>query len=92
LRGPELGSHLEIALAVASGIAEVALSQRVSVLDLGLDFIPLLWEPYDIVLPGGALRPARPLFDALASSDLRTAIDGLGGYDLTEAGRLLSVA
>jgi molybdate-binding protein len=53
--GPELHSHLlEIALAVASGIADVGLGLRAAANDLDLNFITLAWEPYDIVLDGDA--------------------------------------
>ncbi|HEV7452446.1 MAG TPA: helix-turn-helix transcriptional regulator [Pseudonocardiaceae bacterium] len=52
--GPELHSHLEIALAVASGIADVGLGLRAAANDLDLNFITLAWEPYDIALDGDA--------------------------------------
>lgn len=86
--GPELGSHLEIALAVASGIADTALGLRAGIADLGLDFLPLTWESYDLALPGTQLGAARPVITAVTDPDLRDAIGGLGGYDLTDAGRL----
>jgi len=35
--GPELTSHLEVALAVASGIADTALGLRATITDLGLE-------------------------------------------------------
>lgn len=90
--GPELGSHLEIALAVASGIADVGLGLRVAVADLGLQFIPLTWESYDIALPATALGAARPLITAVTDPGIATAIATLGGYDLTRAGTLHPVA
>jgi molybdate-binding protein len=89
--GPELTSHLEIALAVASGIADTALGLRASVTDLGLDFVPLIWESYDIALPAAALGAARPLIAAVIDPAIRTSIAALGGYDLTNAGTLHSV-
>src|ERR671917_335748 len=65
VKGPALRSHLEIALAVASGIADVGLGVRAAANDLGLNFIPLNWEPYDIALSGDALGAASPLITAL---------------------------
>jgi molybdate-binding protein len=53
--GPESESHLEVALAIASGIAAVGLGLRAAAAALDLDFIPLVWERYDIVLPGSGL-------------------------------------
>lgn len=89
--GPELGSHLEIALAVASGIADTGLGLRVPVTDLGLDFIPLAWESYDIALPGTALGAVRSLITAVTDPSVQAAIAALGGYDLTRAGTLQPV-
>ncbi len=84
--GPELGSHLEIALAVAAGITDAGLGVRAAATDLDLDFIPLVWESYDIALPGHALGAARPLITALRDPEVQTSILGLGGYDLTHTG------
>ena len=84
--GPELHSHLEIALAVAAGIADVGLGLRAAANDLDLDFIPLTWEPYDIALGADALGAARPLITALRAPDVLASISNLGGYDLEPAG------
>jgi molybdate-binding protein len=84
--GPELHSHLEIALAVAVGIADVGLGLRAAANDLNLDFIPLTWEPYDIALSEDALGAIRPLITALCAPDVQASISNLGGYDLEPAG------
>lgn len=86
--GPELTSHLEIALAVASGIADAALGLRANLAELGLEFIPLAWESYDIALPAAALGAARPMITAVTDPDVQAAIATLGGYDLATAGTL----
>ncbi|MGH2930715.1 MAG: substrate-binding domain-containing protein, partial [Solirubrobacteraceae bacterium] len=86
--GPEAGSHLEVALAVASGIADTGLAVRAAATALGLDFVPLIWEEYDIVLPADALAAAQPLVQALGDPTVRAAIDALGGYDTTAAGEI----
>lgn len=91
VHGPELGSHLETALAVASGIADAALGLRATITDLGLEFIPLTWESYDVALANAALGAARPLITAVTDPDVQTAIVALGGYDLTDAGALHAV-
>jgi putative molybdopterin biosynthesis protein len=86
--GPETTSHLEVALAVAAGIAAVGLGVRAAASALGLDFIPLVWEHYDVVLPADALAAAEPLVTALLDPALRRAVDELGGYDATHAGEI----
>jgi molybdate-binding protein len=86
VEGVELRSHLEVALAVASGIADIGLGLRAAANDLNLDFIPLTWEPYDIALGGEALGAARPLITALRTPEVQASISNLGGYDLESAG------
>jgi molybdate-binding protein len=88
VHGPELHSHLETALAIAAGIADVAIGPRPTATELGLEFLPLTWEHYDIALPADALGAAQPLLTALADPKIRTAITKLGGYDLAPAGEL----
>jgi molybdate-binding protein len=85
--GPELGSHLEIALAVASGITDAGLGVRAAAAtDLDLDFVSLVWEHYDIALAADALDAAAPLITALREPEVGAAITALGGYDVTHAG------
>ncbi|MGH2889333.1 MAG: substrate-binding domain-containing protein [Solirubrobacteraceae bacterium] len=89
--GPETASHLEVALAVASGLAAAGVGVRAAAAALGLDFLPLVWEEYDIVLPGEALAAAASLIDALLDPGLRASIEGLGGYDASGAGEVRSL-
>jgi molybdate-binding protein len=86
--GPETASHLEVALAVASGVAAAGVSVRAAAAALDLDFIPLVWEEYDVVLPGSALACADPLITTLRDPAIRRAIGELGGYDTTHAGEI----
>jgi molybdate-binding protein len=84
--GPEFASHLEVALAVAVGAMDAGLAVRAAAVDLDLDFLPVAWEDYDLVLPAEALDAAAPLLDAV--HDVRAAITALGGYDLSRAGAI----
>jgi molybdate-binding protein len=86
--GPETGSHLEAALAVASGVVDAGLGVRSVALDLELDFVPLVSEQYDVLLTGAALDAAAPLIAALREPALRASIAELGGYDTDDAGRV----
>jgi molybdate-binding protein len=86
--GPELGSHLEIALAVASGIADAGLGVRAAATNLDLEFVPLTCEHYDIVLDANAPPAAAALITALREHTVCAAITALSGYDLTHAGEV----
>jgi putative molybdopterin biosynthesis protein len=82
-------THLAVATAVAEGRADVGLGIRAAAESLGLDFLPLLRERYDLVIPA-RFRDARPiqrLLDILTSPSFRDVVTTLGGYDLSETGR-----
>jgi molybdate-binding protein len=89
--GPETGSHLEMALSVASGVVDAGLGVRSVARDLDLDFVPLVSEDYDIVLGAAALDAAAPLVAALHDPAVRAVIDELGGYDTADAGRVIEI-
>jgi molybdate-binding protein len=84
--GPEAASHLEVAMAVASGQADTGLGVRAAATALDLGFVPVTWEDFDIVLSGDALPAAEPLIAALRTQAVQSSIDALGGYDLSRAG------
>jgi molybdate-binding protein len=89
--GPIFNSHLEVALAVASGIADAGIALRAAAVDLDLDFVPITWERYDLVLPADALGAAEPLIRAAKSTETAAAIDGLPGYTVNDLGMVLPV-
>jgi molybdate-binding protein len=84
--GPDAGSHLEVAMAVASGQADTGLGARAAATAMDLTFVPVTWEDFDIVLSGQALAAAEPLIAALRDPHLRASVDALGGYDISRAG------
>ena len=83
-------SHLAVAAAVNGGSADVGLGILSAARALGLDFIPLLTEQYDLVIPRAHYESdlLRPLLDLLANDEFRRAVDELGGYDTTRMGRV----
>jgi molybdate-binding protein len=84
--GPEAATHLEVAMAIASGQADTGLGVRAAATALDLGFVPVTWEDFDIVLSGDALTAAEPLIAALRSTAVQSAVRSLGGYDLSQAG------
>jgi putative molybdopterin biosynthesis protein len=87
--GTELSTHAAVAQAVRRGSADVGLGiAAVAEQQIGLDFVPLFEEPYDLVLPKESLaEPAyQALFDHLCSADFRRSITGLTGYDANASG------
>ncbi len=88
LAGPETGSHLETALSVAAGVVDAGIGVRSVARDLDLDFVPLVFEQYDVVLTGAGLDAAAPLVAALHDPAVRASVTELGGYDTADAGRV----
>lgn len=88
--GDPARSHLEVGTRVAEGIADVGLAVRPVGQLLGLTFLPLQTERYDLVMPNRLLAGHAVLagfLDALLSREVRAEIDALGGYDTRETGR-----
>lgn len=83
-------SHLAVAAAVSGGSADAGLGVLSAARALELDFVPLLNEEYDLVIPAEHYesRHLRPLLDLLAAADFRQAVDALGGYDVSRMGEL----
>ena len=85
-------THLAVAAAVSDGGADAGLGILSAARAMGLDFVPLLTEQYDLVIPrefyeGDLLAP---LLDLIRSDDARQAVDALGGYDTSAMGAVVA--
>jgi len=83
----QASGHLEVAQAVAMGAADAGIATRDAALALGLGFVPLAEERFDLVLPLEALADARlaRLFDVLSSAAFQRELACLG-YDVRSSG------
>ena len=83
----ELG-HLAVAAAVASGNADVGIGVKAAAVAMGLDFLPLEEERYDLVIPEHFLSdgPVQVLLDLLRRPVLHCRVESLGGYDASKMG------
>ena len=81
-------THSEVASAVNEGRADVGLGIEAAALAYGLDFVPLTVERYDLVIPEDQWErpPVQALATGLKMDELKAAIDGLGGYDISRTG------
>jgi putative molybdopterin biosynthesis protein len=82
-------THLAVAAAIASGRADAGMGIMAAARALGLDFVPLATEPYDLVVAPGAVGSAQlaPLWALLASDRFKASVEDLGGYSVKEMGR-----
>ena len=76
-------THLAVAAAIASGLADCGLGIRAAARALELDFIPVAWERYDFIIPREHYESAllAPLLALLQDEGLRAAVRELPGYD-----------
>ncbi|PKB59626.1 MAG: hypothetical protein BZY83_00715, partial [SAR202 cluster bacterium Casp-Chloro-G2] len=86
--GREEWGHLAVAAAVASGSADVGIGVKAAALAMGLDFLPLEEERYDLVIPDHFLDdgPVQVLLDLLRRAPLHRRVESLGGYDVSNMG------
>lgn len=81
-------THLAIAAAVAGGAADVGLGIRAAARALGLGFVPLASERYDLAFRRADMRQPwmGAVLEALAAPALRAELEALGGYDAARTG------
>ncbi|HEY2988276.1 MAG TPA: molybdopterin biosynthesis protein, partial [Candidatus Binatia bacterium] len=84
-------THMSVGVAVASGLADVALGVRSAANALGLDFIPVGTEQYDLVMLRSFFESEKGerLQETICSDGFKQAVTTLGGYDTGAAGEIL---
>jgi putative molybdopterin biosynthesis protein len=85
-------THLAVASAVAAGTADAGLGIMAAARALDLDFIPLLKERYDLVIPRSYYESTLlgPLLATLQQPSFRAEVESLGGYDTSDMGRVVA--
>jgi len=84
-------THMAVGVAIASGLADAGLAVRAAAHALGLDFIPVAEEQYDLLVSRPFFESARgvELQQVIVSAEFKRAVSALGGYDTGRAGTLL---
>lgn len=86
-------SHIAVASSVARGEADCGIGNEKACLQVqGIDFIPIQKEQYDMILKKEDMnQPAvDAIFSILRSDDFKLELQGMGGYDLTELGKIIA--
>ena len=85
-------THLAVAAAVAGGRADVGLGILSAANAMGLDFVPLLSEQYDLVIPSEHYGSERVRFvlSLIRGDAFRAEVDALGGYDTATMGHVVA--
>ncbi|TET94133.1 MAG: molybdopterin biosynthesis protein [Desulfobacteraceae bacterium] len=86
-------THMNVAVAVLNGMADVGMGIMAAARALNIDFIPVLKEQYDLVIPSSFVDDPKIqlLIDITRSKDFRDRVKGLGGYNPAKSGDLWKV-
>lgn len=85
-------THLAVAAAVRSGTADCGLGILAAARALGLDFVPLFNEQYDLVIPSEYYTSElfAPLLAVIRSEEFAATVEALGGYDTRGIGQVIA--
>ncbi|HXX57780.1 MAG TPA: molybdopterin biosynthesis protein [Thermodesulfovibrionales bacterium] len=85
-------THMGVASAVLSGVADTGLAILAAARALDLDFIPVARERYDIAIASDFMETEmiKALIDIIRNDgEFREAVSNLGGYDLSDMGKVM---
>jgi putative molybdopterin biosynthesis protein len=84
-------THMAVAVSVLSESADAGLGIHAAAKALDLDFIPVITEQYDLVIPVEYFetRMIQILFEIINSSDFKTQVMSLGGYHTEMTGQII---
>ena len=87
----EVGGHLEVAAAIAAGLADVGVTIRLGADAYGLHFLPQRDERYDLVImeQEAESTPIKAMLDALNSRRFAREISQLCAYDTAHMGQTI---
>ena len=84
----QVTGHLEVAAAIAAGLADAGIASEPAALAYGLAFLPLTAEHFDLVIPAGheSTSEVQGLLKILSSAWLHDQLASLPGYDPARCG------
>jgi putative molybdopterin biosynthesis protein len=87
----EVGGHLEVAAAIAAGLADVGVTIRLGANAYGLNFLPHREERYDLVVmeKESESTPIKAMLDALSSRRFAREVNQLCAYDTEQMGQIV---
>lgn len=83
-------THMAVAVDVLSGAADCGMGIYAAAKALGLDFITMVREQYDLIIPSSYLENENivELISTIRSDSFRKRVTALGGYDPGKSGEL----
>ena len=85
-------THMNVAVAVLSGTADAGLGIFAAARALNLDFIPVVTEQYDLVIPQVYFetKNIQTLLDTIATAEFKRRVAALGGYSTEKTGMVMT--
>ncbi len=85
-------THLAVAAAIAASRADIGMGILSAARAMELDFVPLLTEQYDLVIPKAYYESdlMQPLLSLIRSAEFQLEVDELGGYDTSMTGTVVA--
>jgi len=86
-------THMAVAVAILSGRADAGMGIFAAAKALGLDFIPVARERYDLIIREDIWsdRKIQLLMKLISSDGFRSSVSRLGGYDASCSGKLRGI-
>ena len=84
-------THMSVAVAVLSGRVDAGLGIQAAARALDLDFIPVVTEEYDLIIPDRfyKTRKIQALLDIIQTKKFQDRIQSLGGYGTQNTGKII---
>jgi excisionase family DNA binding protein len=84
-------THMEVALEVFSGSADAGLGIFAAAHMLGLDFLPLTTERFDLIIPTESYqsKAIKAMREVLNSEEFKANMAQMGGYDARDTGKIV---
>jgi len=85
-------THMSVAVAVLSGRADAGLGIKAAANALGLDFIPIITESYDLIIPERFFesQKVQVLLETIGTKEFKDRVLALGGYGVEKTGQVLN--
>lgn len=87
----EFQTHLDVGLEVLAGRADAAPAIRAVAPLLNLDFVPLRWERFDLLIPknGFFAKGVQHFLELLHGDEFQYLAENYAGYDLSLSGKMI---
>jgi putative molybdopterin biosynthesis protein len=87
----EESNHLSVASAVSTGIADVGVGIEKAAKIVGIDFVPLITEKYDLVIlkTPESERLISTVKGILSSHQFQSEVNSIGDYDTSQTGKII---